>query len=168
MRDNLVTYSIVGSLPCALACLLLTAFPEPLSGLCWCLFAGYCTTYLIHADFKKMPNVFSSYLVGIIWGFVFWYFFIWVEQFGFSFPMTMFIDVEVITAALLFVHLSILKNSWANIIAMLFPPIFMLFSCHADMSKYPYMIIALFLGSFSAIVTAPFTDFILGRKGKEK
>lgn len=164
MKREIAVSSIISSVPCAIACLLLTFAPSPLNGLCWCLFAGYCTTYLAGGNLKKMPNIWTSYGVGILWAFVFNYFFVWLLSLGASFSLAMLLDVEICTAVLLFVHIAFLMNTWANIIPMLFPPIFFMFQSGGDLTVYPFMIIALLAGSFAAIMTDPFTNLFLKKK----
>ena len=161
-KKTVLLISLAGSLPCAIVCMLYTVIPGALGNYVWCIFVGFCTTYLYGATVKDTPKVISSYAVGVIWALAFNYFFIWLLQLGVGSALAMFLDVFVITVVLMFVHIGFLQNTWVNKVPMLFPPVFLIFQCGGDMSVYPYMLISLVVGALTAIITDPFCDFITG------
>lgn len=159
-KAKLFVMCIGYSIPCSIAAMLyrIEGIPIELRGVLWCMFAGYCTTYLFGASMKNFPKVVASYAVGVGWAFAYWYFYVLILMLGISHAATMFIDVLVITIIIMYVHLTVLKNTWVGKIALLFPPVFALFASAADINVYKWMIASLVFGAFTAAITEPFTE----------
>ncbi|MEA4807431.1 DUF1097 family protein [Acetobacterium wieringae] len=161
MKKDIALMSIVSSLPCAVVCMIYTFLPAPMNGLLWCMFVGYCTTNCVGPAIKKIPNILSSYIIGILWALAFHFGFIWLFSLGLSVPIAMLLSIEIVTALLVFVHVGLLQNTWANIIPLLFPCVFTLFASQGDFSIYPFMVVSILIGSLTASFAEPITNLIL-------
>lgn len=165
-KKTVAKIAILCSLPCTVFCTAWEFLPDAFSSLMWCMFVGYCTTYLFNgADIKQWPKVVANYMVGVLWALAYWYFFVLLLSFGMRYTLAMFVDVEIITALILFTHIGFLSKTCLNKVAILFPAVFCIFECGGDMSKYPYMILSILIGSFCAAISDPFTNLFF-RKNK--
>ena len=164
MKKDIVLMSIISSLPYAVVSMIYTILPAPINGLLWCMFVGYCTTNCVGPSVKKIPNILSCYAVGVLWALAFHYGCVLFMELGLSFTISMLLSVEIVTSLLVFVHVALLQNTWANIIPLLFPSIFTIFACKADFSVYPFMILSIIIGSLTATFADPFCNLILKLK----
>lgn len=164
-KKDVAKIAVFCSLPCAVLCMLWGFLPETLSPLMWCMFVGYCTTYLFNgADIRQWPKTAANYGVGVVWALAYWYFFVLLLNLGVNYTLAMFIDVEVITALIMFVHIGFLSKTCLNKVAMLFPAVFCIFECGGNMATYPWMILSVLIGSFCASISDPFTALFFHKK----
>ena len=164
MKKHIAAISVISSIPCAIVCAIYTILPEPMNGLIWCMFLGYFPTFAKGAEVKQLPNYLCSITAGVVWSIIYHYFFLFLlVSLGLSLTASMFLDVFVITALLMFVHIALLGNTRFNIIPLMFPPIASIFAT-GNPSFVPYCAISIVIGCLLATYNDSICNFVLRSK----
>jgi hypothetical protein len=156
MKNDILRSSIMGSVPFAVLGGLFTLASPYMK--VWCLAMGFCIAYCANLKFKDLIDLALSLLVGIIWAFAFWYSWLLFLHIEMGQLPAMLFSLLIVNAALLYVHTRFLHNTPLRRIPLHFPAIFSLFECGADMTVYPFMLLAIFIGASAALVSGPFAD----------
>ena len=160
-RKQLVSYAMISSIPCAAISMIYCWLPAPFNGLLWCIYVGFCTTYLVPEEKRKIRNIYPSYLIGIIWGLAYWYFYTPMIQLFGNGGAAMFFDVWIITALIMVVHIGFIMKKFTNILPLLFPMVFIIFENGGDFGKYPYMVLTIIIGSLTALLDEWFASKLM-------
>lgn len=126
-----------------------------LSGFLWCFYFGYGLTVATGANPKNFKRYIACFLCGALWAIPYWYGTDWIMSLGVqNLLLARFITEFVLNTALVYVHLHLLKMSWASIPPCVFAGITTVFGAKGWIGNVPYCQLSLFLGmSFCLLAT---------------
>ncbi len=124
----MVSLSIIVGVVFGVFCCIFQFFPLSNLNVLWMAFASAALYFNGGGNTKDFPNYALSFIAGCAWGLLY----IWGVGFlvkaGLSVPLTLLIDVGVITAAVCLVHFILLAKTWLNHAPSIFMAIAFTFS----------------------------------------
>ncbi|MGD0152273.1 MAG: DUF1097 domain-containing protein [Thermacetogeniaceae bacterium] len=124
----MVSLSIIVGVVFGLFCCIFQFFPLSNLGVLWMAFASAALYFNGGGNTKEFPNYALSFIVGCAWGLLYVWGVGFLVKAGLSVPLTLLVDVGVITAVVCLVHFILLAKTWLNHAPSIFLAIALTFS----------------------------------------
>lgn len=111
--------SVVNGIAFALTVLVYQLCP-PVTSFQWCVYGGFLLCVALGGNKKKYLNYLCSIIAGYIWAFFYWNLGGWFMAAGMPKIPALMLGEFICTIGLLYVHLHLLKNTWANVVPYCF------------------------------------------------
>jgi hypothetical protein len=109
-------------------CAIYSLIPFPNQNLIWISFVALPIYFNGGAKREEFPNYVASMIMGIIWAVVYLYGIGLLIKAGVSVPMTMMLDVGIMTIVVCAIHFTIAAKTWLNNVPIIFGALAVTFS----------------------------------------
>ncbi len=101
-------------------CAIYSLIPFPNKNLIWMTFVAFPIYFNGGAKREEFLNYVASMIAGILWALVYLYGIGFLTKAGFSFPVTLLLDVGILTIVVCAIHFILIPNTWFNIVPIIF------------------------------------------------